>query len=184
VAQPGQQDANGRTLSTLRGNNEYEAALGSKGRSGQQWDIWHAVYGPVGPDGYPQPAFDKETGAIDPDVARYWQENYDLSAIVRRSWPKIGAKLQGKIHLYVGTSDTYFLANGVHYFEQMLKQLPDPKPEAEVVYGLRFEHCWNGDPENENYLTRLRYHTMYVAKMVERMEKTAPKGADLKSWRY
>ena len=184
VLQPGQQDADGRTLSTLKANNEYEAALGSRGRSGQQWDIWHAVYGPVGSDGYPRHVFDKETGAIDPEVAAYWRERYDLGAIVKRDWAKLGPKLQGKIHLYVGTSDTYFLANGVHYFEETLKTLDDPKPDAEVVYGLRFEHCWNGDPAQPNYLTRLRYHTMYVERMLARMQKTAPAGADLTSWRY
>lgn len=184
ILQPGQQDEAGRTLSTLKGNNDYESALGNRGRSGEQWDIWHAVYGPVGRDGYPQPAFDKETGAIDPKVARYWLEHYDLSAYVKRNWAAIGAQLQGKIHLYVGTQDTYFLANGVHYFEQMLKTLGNPAPAAEVDYGLRFEHCWNGDHTQPNYLSRLHYHTMYVPKMLERMRKTAPPGADLTSWRY
>jgi hypothetical protein len=103
---------------------------------------------------------------------------------VKRDWATLGAKLRGKIHLYVGTADTFFLANGVHYFEEMLKTLNDPPPDAEVAYGLRFEHCWNGDPTRPNYLTRLRYHTLYVPKMLERMQKTAPKGADLTSWRY
>jgi hypothetical protein len=184
VLQPGQQDADGRTLSSLKANNEYEAALGSRGRSGQQWDIWHAVYGPVGSDGYPRHAFDKETGAIDPEVAAHWRDNYDLGAIVERDWAKLGPKLQGKIHLFTGTSDTYFLANGVHYFEERLKKLDKPKPDAEVAYGFRFEHCWNGDPTQPNHLTRLRYHTMYVERMLARMQKTAPKGADLSSWRY
>lgn len=64
--------------------------------------------------------------------------------------------MRGKIHLYVGTSDSFFLANGVHYFEAMLKTLEHPLADAEVSYGLRFEHCWNGDPSLPNYLTRLR----------------------------
>jgi len=52
------------------------------------------------------------------------------------------------------------------------------------MYGDRAEHCWNGDPTRGNYASRLRYHQMYVPKAVARMEKTAPQGADLKSWRY
>ena len=60
----------------------------------------------------------------------------------------------------------------------------DPPYEGEVKYGDRAEHCWNGDPSLPNYLSRLHYHTMYVPKMLERMEKTAPPGADLRSWRY
>lgn len=184
VFQPGQQDASGRTLATLKSNNELEQAYGSRGRSGEQWDIWHAVFGPVGSDGYPRPVFDKETGVIDREVAEYWREHSDLSAIVKRDWATLGPKLRGKIHVYVGTSDTFFLLNGVYFFEEMLKTLKDPPPDAEVAYGVRFEHCWNGDPTRPNYLTRLRYHTMYVQKMLDRMQKTAPKGADLTSWRY
>ena len=51
----------------------YELALGDHGRSGEQFDIWQAVYSPVGEDGYPQPIFNKETGEIDHKVAEYWQ---------------------------------------------------------------------------------------------------------------
>jgi hypothetical protein len=68
--------------------------------------------------------------------------------------------------------------------EDFLKRATNPPAEAEVAYGNRFEHCWNGDPNVPNYLSRLRYNTMYVQKIVERMEKSAPVGADLKSWRY
>ncbi|MBP1636888.1 MAG: hypothetical protein H6Q10_3462 [Acidobacteria bacterium] len=68
--------------------NRLELVLGTKGRSGGQWDIWQAVYSPVGDDGYPKPIFDKRTGVIDPAVAEYWREHYDLSAIMRRDWDK------------------------------------------------------------------------------------------------
>jgi len=53
-----------------------------------------------------------------------------------------------------------------------------------VKYGLRDEHCWNGDANTPNAYSRLRYNTMYLPKIVERIEKTAPKDADLTSWRY
>ena len=60
----------------------------------------------------------------------------------------------------------------------------DPAYEGEVKYGLRDEHCWNGDANTPNAYSRLRYNTIYLPKIVERIEKTAPKGADLRSWRY
>jgi hypothetical protein len=184
IPQPGMRDYLGRTLITMQGVNQYELALGSRGRSGEQFDIWQAVYSPVGKDGYPQPIFDKETGVIDPAVAAYWKEHYDLSAILQRDWATLGPKLEGKLNVYVGTADTYFLTDAVYYLEDFLKTTTNPPYGGEVKYGDRAEHCWNGDPNLPNYLSRLHYHTMYLPKIVERMEKTAPPGADLKSWRY
>jgi hypothetical protein len=55
---------------------------------------------------------------------------------------------------------------------------------GEVDYGDRAEHCWNGDHQNPNAVSRLRYNTMYVPKILKRIEATAPEGADLTSWRY
>jgi hypothetical protein len=184
IPQPGMRDYLGRTLITMQGVNQYELALGTRGRSGEQFDIWQAVYSPVGKDGYPQPIFDKETGVIDPTVAAYWKEHYDLSAILQRDWATLGPKLQGKLNVYVGSADTYFLTDAVYYLEDFLKTTTNPPYGGEVKYGDRAEHCWNGDPNLPNYLSRLHYHTMYLPKILDRMEKTAPPGADLKSWRY
>lgn len=184
VDQPAMRDYLGHVTITQRAVNAYELALGSHSRSGQQYDIWQAVYSPVGADGYPQPIFDKQTGAIDPAVARYWRDRYDLSHILQRDWSTLGPKLQGKIHVYVGSADTYFLNDAVYYLEEFLKRTKNPPYDGEVKYGDRAEHCWNGDPALPNYLSRLHYNTMYVSKMLERMQKTAPAGGDLKSWRY
>jgi hypothetical protein len=96
----------GHTLITTKQINAYELALGDHGRSGEQFDIWQAVYSPEGPDGYPQPIFDKETGEIDHKVAAYWQEHYDLDAILQRDWATLGPELKGKLHMYVGSDDT------------------------------------------------------------------------------
>ncbi|HUI78312.1 MAG TPA: alpha/beta hydrolase-fold protein [Bryobacteraceae bacterium] len=184
VEQPAMRDYLGHVTITQREANAYELALGSHGRSGEQYDIWQAVYSPVGADGYPQPIFDKQTGAINPAIAAYWRDHYDLSHILQRDWPKLGPKLQGKIHVYVGSADTYFLNDAVYYLEDFLKKTTNPPYGGEVQYGDRAEHCWNGDPALPNYLSRLHYNTMYVPKMLDRMTKTAPAGADLKSWRY
>jgi hypothetical protein len=184
IAQPAMRDYLGRTFATVKSMNQYELALGSHARSGEQFDIWQAVFGPVGEDGYPKPIFNKETGDIDPAVAAYWKEHYDLSAILQRDWATLGSKLQGKLHIYVGSADTIFLNSAVYYLEDFLKSTTNPPYEGEVKYGDRAEHCWNGDPNLPNYLSRLHYHTMYLPKILERMQKTAPPGADLTSWRY
>jgi hypothetical protein len=184
VAQPGMRNYLGQTLVSIEAINQYELALGSHSRSGEQFDIWQAVYSPVGADGYPVPIFNKETGEIDQDVAAYWKEHYDLGAILRRNWPVLGPKLQGKLHIYCGSADNYFLNDAVYLVEDFLKTTTNPPYDGEVKYGDRAEHCWNGDPTLPNYLSRLHYNTQYLPKILDRIEKTAPAGADLKSWRY
>jgi hypothetical protein len=184
VLQPGTRDYLGHVMATTQDINHYELALGTKTRSGEQFDIWQAVYGPVGKDGYPQPIFDKETGEIYPDVAAYWREHYDLRYILERDWGTLGPKLQGKLHIYCGSADTYFLNDAVYLMEDFLKSTTNPPYDGEVKYGDRAEHCWNGDPTLPNYLSRLHYNTMYLPKILERIAKTAPPGADLTSWRY
>ena len=181
---PGQRDYRGHVSTTLEQTNIRELVLGTHSRSGDQWDIWEAVYSPVGADGYPQRIWDKRTGEIDPEVAAYWREHYDLRYIMERDWKTLGPKLQGKIHIYCGTMDNYYLNNAVVLTEQFLESTTDPYYGGEVDYGHGAEHCWNGDQERPNALSRLRYHQMYVDKILKRIEVTAPDGADLTSWRY
>jgi hypothetical protein len=164
--------------------NHMELALGTHSRSGDQFDIWQAVYSPVGEDGYPQPIWDKLTGEIDPEVAKSWQQNYDLRFILERDWQELGPKLEGKIHIYCGDMDNYYLNNAVYLMEDFLESTTDPYYGGEVDYGDRAEHCWNGDHENGNHLSRLRYNTFYLPKIMQRIEDSAPEGADLTSWRY
>ena len=181
---PGQRDWLGHVSTTLEQINMRELVLGTHSRSGDQWDIWEAVYSPVGPDGYPKRLWDKRTGVIDREVADYWRENYDLRHIMQRDWKTLGPKLKGKIHLYCGTMDNYYLNNAVYLAEDFLEGTTTPAYEGVVDYGDRDEHCWNGDHTRPNATSRLRYHQMYVDKIMARIEKSAPKGADVTSWRY
>ena len=184
VPRPGKRNYLGELAATLEDANQMELALGTDSRSGGQWDIWQAVYSPVGSDGYPKPIWDKVTGKIDRSVADYWREHYDLGYILRRDWAKLGPKLEGKIHIYVGEADNYFLNNAVYLVEDFLKSTKNPNYGGEVDYEPRAEHCWNGDHTRPNAISRLRYHQFYAPKIVERILKSAPPGADLKSWRY
>lgn len=180
----GHRDYLGNVDASVRDFNYMELALGDKSRSGQQFDIWEATYSPQGEDGYPQRIWDKKTGEIDPEVAAYWKENYDLRHILERDWDQLGPKLKGKINIYCGDMDNYYLNNAVYLMEEFLESTTDPYYDGEVAYGDRAEHCWNGDPDLPNHLSRLRYNTMYVDKILKRIEESAPKGADLASWRY
>jgi hypothetical protein len=185
VPRPGHRDYLGHLSATLRQLNQLELVLGTHSRSGGQWDIWEAVYSPVGPDGYPKRIWDKLTGTIDHEVAKFWQEHYDLSYILRRDWNKgLGKKLEGKIHIYVGEADNYYLNNAVYLVEDFLKTTKDPHYNGEVDYEPRAEHCWNGDHTRPNAYSRLRYQQMFIPRIAQRILKTAPPGSDLASWRY
>jgi hypothetical protein len=184
VPRPGKRNYLGELAATVEDANYLELALGTNSRSGGQWDIWQAVYSPVGSDGYPKPIWDKLTGKIDRSVAEYWRENYDLGYILKRDWAKLGPKLRGKIHIYVGEADNYFLNNAVYLVEDFLKTTKNPHYDGQVDYEPRAEHCWNGDHTRPNAISRLRYHQFYAPKIVVRIMKSAPPGADVKSWRY
>jgi len=184
VPRPGKRNYLGELAATVEDNNHMELALGTKSRSGGQWDIWQAVYSPVGEDGYPKPIWDKLTGKIDHSVAEYWREHYDLGYILKRDWAKLGTRLQGKIHIYVGEADNYFLNDAVYLVEDFLKSTKDPNYDGEVDYEPRAEHCWCGDHTRPNAISRLRYHQLHAPKIVARIMKSAPVGADVKSWPY
>lgn len=180
---PGMRNYLGQVSTTLEQANHKELALGTNSRSGEQWDVWESVFSPVGPNGYPKPIWNKLTGEIDRDVARYWRDHYDLSHILQRDWKRLAPLLDGKLRLYVGDMDNYYLNNAVYKVEEFLKKA-DPQIHYVVDYGDRAEHCWNGDHTRANAYSRLRYPQMVLPWAVERMLQTAPPGADLKSWRY
>ncbi len=184
LARPSHRNYLGHINSTIKETNQRELALGTHSRSGDQYDVWEAVFSPMGEDGYPKRIFDKHSGTIDKSVAAYWKENYDLAHIIKRDWPKIGEQLKGKIHLYVGDMDNYYLNNAVYTAEDMLKQLKNPSCNCVIDYGDRAEHCWNGDHTQPNYISRLRYHQMFISKWAQEVKTRAPKGVDLKSWLY
>lgn len=184
LARPSHRNYLGQVQATMQDANHYELVIGTKSRSGDQWDIWEAVYSPQGDDGYPKRIFDKETGMIDREVANYWKENYDLRHILQRDWATLGPKLKGKIHIYCGDMDNYYLNDAVYLMEDFLKKTKNPFYAGEVDYGDRAEHCWNGDHENPNAISRLRYNSMYLPRILKRIQESAPKGADTKSWRY
>ncbi len=184
VPRPGKRNYLGELAATVEDANYMELALGTNSRSGGQWDIWQAVYSPSGSDGYPKPIWDKQTGKIDHSVAEYWREHYDLGHILKHDWATLGPKLEGKIHIYVGEADNYFLNNAVYLVDDFLKTTKNPYYGGEVDYEPRAEHCWCGDHTRANAYSRLRYHQFFAPKIVQRIMKSAPPGADLKTWRY
>lgn len=172
VDRPTQRRPDGNIVATMKDENWYELAVGDLSRSGGQWDIWEATYGPVGNDGYPQRIWDKRTGVINHAVAEYWKQHYDLRNILQTNWSTLGPKLANKINVYVGDADSYYLNMGVHLLDEYLTKTSSPKWTGETVFQPMAPHCW-GPPMPE-----------LMSKMVTQMERNAPPGADLRSWRY
>jgi hypothetical protein len=175
----------GSVIANAAGEFAFEYVLGTHGRSTEQWNIWQAVFSPAGPDGYPAQIIDPLSGDIDKKVLEYWHEHYDLTAVLKRDWPALGPKLEGKLHLAVGDGDTYFLNNAVHLLEKQLAATRNPHSDATFQYGPGMPHCYTGGPpeytmqqNNADWVERV------LPLMADHMLATAPPGADTKSWRY
>ncbi len=142
---PMMRNVEGQVLVTVRQMSLLEAVLGSHGRSGQQYEEWEAAYGPVGADGYPRPLWDKLTGKIDPEVAFYMRDHgYDLTYDLQKNWRKIGPKLVGKIHVFCGDMDNYYLEAAVYRLENFLNNTKDPYYAGSFEYGRPMQgHGWS-----------------------------------------
>jgi hypothetical protein len=157
--------------------------MGTHGRSGGQFDVWQAVFSPAGADGYPAPIWDKRTGVVDPTVAAYWRDHYDLGHLLERDWARLAPLLRGKITINVGLADNFFLNDAVYRVDDFLKRATPPA-DAVVDYGPRDEHCWSGDHSTFNAVSRMTYVERFAPKLAQHWVKTAPRGADVTSWRY
>ena len=181
---PGERKTDGSIVATMESQIHRELVFGTRGRSAEQWNVWQAEFGPVGPDGYPRPIWDPRTGAIDREVAAYWREHYDLRHILERDWARLGPKLVGKLHFWAGTRDNFYLDNGVRLLQAFMETTKDPHYVAEFHYGPHKPHCYFGDPDVSVTLDQLAYVPRTLNEIVRHMERTAPRGADLTSWKY
>jgi hypothetical protein len=172
VERPDQRRPDGTIRSMMKDENWYELVVGDHSRSGGQWDIWEATFGPVGADGYPQRIWDKRGGGIDHEVAAYWKEYSDLRSILESTWTTLGPKLAGKLHIYIGDMDSYYLNNAVHRLADFLAQTTDPPYGGEVVFQPLAPHCWGPKPDE------------LIQKMDAYIRHTAPAGTDLSGWHY
>ncbi len=158
--------AEGQVILTMRQMSQFEEVLGSKGRSTQQLEAWEAVYGPVGSDGYPMPLWDKRTGKIDRQVALYMRDHgYDLVHYLKANWNQIGPKLVGKLNVYCGDMDNFYLNLAVYLLEDFLKETKDPHYEGHFEYGRpKKGHGWH--PMSNAELVRM---------MAEHVAKSRPR---------
>ncbi len=173
VPTPNSRKSDGSIAMTSKQRNYFELVCGTKGRSGEQLDIWAAVHGPVGEDGYTKPLFDKITGEIDPEVALLWKENYDIKYYLEKNWKTVGPKLVGKLFVFTGDMDTYYLNNSSHTIHDFLEKTNDPYYGGFFLFAPRKPHCWSGPFKSQS--ERLRFIALHIA-------KNAPKNVENSWW--
>jgi Putative esterase len=165
---------NGQAIQTSEQRNRYELVSGDHGRSGEQIDVWSAVWGPVGADGFFKPAFDKSTGQIDKDVIAYWRDHWDLLEYLKRNWSTVGPQLKDNLYFFAGDADTYFLNNSTMELEAWLKTTTAPHSEAQFMYGNLKPHCWQGPVTAAQRVIEIAQH----------IQRHKPAGADTPWWDY
>jgi hypothetical protein len=97
---------------------DMEEVMGHGGQLGS----FEAVFGPRGPDGRPAPLWDRKTGRVSPAVLKAW-ERYDIRLVLERNWPALAPKLAGKLHVYMGTKDTFYLEGATALLKEALARL-------------------------------------------------------------
>ena len=109
---------NGKVIATMEQFARMERVLGAYGGQISSFD-W--VFSPRGPDGRPQPMFNRDTGDVNPEVVQYWHDHFDIAHLVTANWATLKPDLDGKIHLYVGTADTFYLDGAAHKLQAALQ---------------------------------------------------------------
>jgi Putative esterase len=172
LERPMRRTVEGQVNLTVRQVSQFEAVLGSRGRSGYQFNAWEAVFGPPDKDGYPRPLWDKRSGKIDREVASYMREHgYDLRAYAEKNWSTLGPKLAGKLHFIAGEMDNFYLNLAVYLFEGFAKKTTNPASDATFEYGRPLKgHSWHA----KNFADMLR-------EMAKQVKKNTPAG-ESRAW--
>jgi hypothetical protein len=98
------------------------------------------VYGPRLENGEPSVLWDPITGKIDKDVASAWSR-YDLRKYTEDNWADLGPKIAGKLHIWMGDMDNFYLNNAMKLYEEMLSQQTQPSSDAEFTWVDGAGHC-------------------------------------------
>ena len=136
-------DITGQPVVSLKDFVQFENVLGWSDTyvtSGGQFSGFTALFSPKGKDGLPKPLFDPETGAIDKDVAEHWKK-YDLKRFVENNWEKLGPKIEGKIWIWMGDMDNFYLNPAMRSFKNKLQEMENPKSDASINFSPMKGHC-------------------------------------------
>jgi pimeloyl-ACP methyl ester carboxylesterase len=148
--------ANGKPILFFRSFSDMEEVMGHGGQLGS----FEAVFSPRGPNGRPRPLWDRTTGTIDPETAKSW-ERYNIRIILERNWKTLAPKLAGKLHVWTGGADTFYLDGAVRRLKEALARLGS---DADVqIFPGRTHNL-----RDKNILDRI------AREMADRFQRTGP----------
>ena len=168
-------ELDGEVRLTSEQRNRFELVSGTKGRSGEQLDVWSAVFGPLGTDGYFEPLFDKRTGAIEPEVAAYWRDHYDLLQYLKNNWSSLGPKISGKLHVYCGDMDNYYLNVAVKRMQEWMRSTENPHYPGVFIWG---------DGRGHRFGRELSTEAERIRRMAEHVLSRRPDGVAHPWWEF
>jgi enterochelin esterase-like enzyme/uncharacterized protein (DUF2141 family) len=164
---------NDKVLGTIEEAARLESVLG---HSGGQLRSFEWVFSPRRPDGAPAFLFDRETGTVDPAVAAYWRERYDIGHRIEADWPQLGRYVDGKVHVVVGTADSYYLDGSVRRLDAAFRKVggrADFRYVPGATHSMSMLYAKDGD---RNALWKEMSRAMYAVARPGEMWR-APSGA-------
>ena len=145
IERPVMRNTKGEPMMLLRDFLQYENVLGRSNTyvtSGGQFSAHNALYSPKGEDGLPKPIFDPLTGDIDHVVAETWKK-YDMKIYAKENWAELGPKIQGKIYIWMGDMDHFYLNPATRAFDEFILETENPTSDAQIVFTPMAGHCQN-----------------------------------------
>jgi S-formylglutathione hydrolase FrmB len=142
-ARPIMRDTKGEPMVSWKEFVQFENVQGSSDsylNSGGQICSHTALYSPKGENGLPKPLIDPYTGEIDHSVAEHWK-NYDLKLHCQENWAELGPQLQGKIFIWMGDMDHFYLNTATRAFADFISTTENPRSDAEIIFSPMEGHC-------------------------------------------
>ena len=155
IERPVMRTTKGEPSMLLRNFVQYENVLGWSDTyvtSGGQFSAHNALYSPKGADGLPMPLFDPESGEIDREVVEHWKK-YDMLLYAKENWQELGPKIQGKIYIWMGDMDHFYLNPATRAFDDFILETENPTSDAQIIFTPMAGHCQNFS--NKKVLTQM-----------------------------
>ncbi|MFT3761867.1 MAG: alpha/beta hydrolase-fold protein [Pseudoxanthomonas sp.] len=160
----------GKVIATFEQFAKLERVLGEYGGQMASFD-W--VFSPRGDDGRPLPMFDRDTGVVDPAMAAYWREHYDIAHRLKTQWPALKPDLDGKIRVIVGDADTFYLDGAAHKLKEVLDGV-GAKAEVRFVPGKTHSDLYAEGDDRQALAKKIAWEMWAVARPGSALKPPAP----------